>query len=72
MRPRFKCRKTPPATKSAILVQRDTCELNGANPFDYLSELQNHAVELAENQAAWMPWNYHLPLPPATTNQNPA
>jgi len=35
-----------------------TCELNGANPFDYLSELQKHAAELSKNPAAWMPWNY--------------
>jgi transposase len=35
-----------------------TCELNGANPFDYLTELQRHAGELARNPAEWMPWNY--------------
>jgi transposase len=35
-----------------------TCELNGANSFDYLTELQKHAAELAKNPAAWMPWNY--------------
>ena len=35
-----------------------TCELNDANPFDYLTELQKHAAELAQNPAAWMPWNY--------------
>lgn len=35
-----------------------TCELNGANAFDYLTELQKHAEELAENPSAWMPWNY--------------
>jgi transposase len=35
-----------------------TCELAGANPFDYLSELQRHASQLAVNPAAWMPWNY--------------
>jgi hypothetical protein len=35
-----------------------TCELNAANPFDYLTELQKHAAELAKNPAAWMPWNY--------------
>src|SRR5438552_3181407 len=35
-----------------------TCELNSANPFDYLTELQRHAEELTENPAAWMPWNY--------------
>ncbi len=35
-----------------------TCELNGANAFDYLTELQKHAEEVAENPSAWMPWNY--------------
>ncbi len=35
-----------------------TCELAGANPFDYLSELQRHARELADNPSAWMPWNF--------------
>ena len=35
-----------------------TCELNRANPFDYLTELQRHAEELKRNPAEWMPWNY--------------
>jgi hypothetical protein len=35
-----------------------TCELAGANAFDYLSQLQRHAAELAANPIAWMPWNY--------------
>jgi transposase len=35
-----------------------TCELNGANPFNYLTELQRHAEELQQSPAAWMPWNY--------------
>ena len=35
-----------------------TCELAGANPFDYLTQLQRHANELADNPSAWMPWNY--------------
>jgi transposase len=39
-----------------------TCELNGANPFDYLTQLQKHAAELAQNPAAWMPWNYQEAL----------
>jgi hypothetical protein len=39
-----------------------TCELNGANPFDYLTELQKHAGELAKNPAAWMSWNYRATL----------
>jgi len=39
-----------------------TCELAGANPFDYLTELQRHARELAGNPSAWMPWNYRETL----------
>lgn len=35
-----------------------TCELAGADAFDYLSQLQRHAAELMANPAAWMPWNY--------------
>ncbi len=35
-----------------------TCQLSGANPFDYLTELQKHAGDFAETPAAWMPWNY--------------
>ena len=35
-----------------------TCQLSGANPFDYLTELQRHAGELAANPQDWMPWNY--------------
>jgi hypothetical protein len=47
-----------------------TCELNGANPFDYLTELQKHATELAEDPAAWMPWNYRQTLQQAGTSEN--
>jgi transposase len=42
-----------------------TCELCSANSFDYLTELQRHAQELAANPAAWMPWNYRETLAPA-------
>jgi hypothetical protein len=35
-----------------------TAELCGANPFDYLTQLQRHAQELAQRPAEWMPWNY--------------
>ncbi len=35
-----------------------TCELCGANPFDYLTELERHAGELSANPEHWMPWNY--------------
>jgi transposase len=39
-----------------------TCELNGINPFDYLTELQRHAEELKRAPAEWMPWNYRATL----------
>jgi transposase len=39
-----------------------TCELNGVNPFDYLTELQRHAAELSAHPPAWMPWNYRETL----------
>jgi transposase len=39
-----------------------TCELNGANPFDYLTELQRHAEELKLRPSEWMPWNYRETL----------
>ena len=35
-----------------------TCELNDVNPFDYLTELQRHAGDIAASPADWMPWNY--------------
>lgn len=35
-----------------------TCNLSGANPFDYLTALQEHAVELSKNPDRWLPWNY--------------
>ena len=34
------------------------CELNAANPFDYLTELLRHTEELAAEPADWLPWNY--------------
>ena len=35
-----------------------TCQLCGANSFEYLIELERHAAELAAHPADWMPWNY--------------
>jgi transposase len=35
-----------------------TCELNGANPFVYLTELLRHSEELKQKPSEWMPWNY--------------
>lgn len=39
-----------------------TCELCGGNPFDYLTQLQRHAAELARDPGRWMPWNYRATL----------
>ena len=39
-----------------------TAELVGANPFDYLCELQRHAGQLKESPKQWMPWNYRETL----------
>ena len=41
-----------------------SCELCGADPFAYLTELQRHAVEAAREPAAWMPWNYQARASP--------
>jgi transposase len=35
-----------------------TCQLNEANPFDYLTELQQHTEALAVCPERWLPWNY--------------
>jgi transposase len=35
-----------------------TCQLNQANPLDYLTELQRHTDEVEACPERWMPWNY--------------
>ena len=35
-----------------------TCQLNEVNPFDYLTELQQHTEAIAASPERWMPWNY--------------
>jgi transposase len=39
-----------------------SCQLCGANAFDYLTELERHAEALAANPQEWMPWNYRQTL----------
>lgn len=39
-----------------------TCELNGANPFEYLTAIIEHADDLAAAPGCWMPWNYRATL----------
>jgi transposase len=36
-----------------------TCELEGVNPFQYLTALQRHAEALATDPVVWLPWNHH-------------
>ena len=33
-------------------------DMNGVNPFGYLTELNKHADELSTHPADWMPWTY--------------
>ena len=39
-----------------------TCELNKANPFDYLTELLRHPVAMKGHPVEWVPWNYRQTL----------
>ena len=39
-----------------------TCELNGANPLNYLTELISHTDDVRMNPNRWMPWNYRATL----------
>jgi transposase len=39
-----------------------TCQLNEANPFDYLTQLPRHTDQLAASPQFWMPWNYRAAL----------
>lgn len=45
-----------------------TCQLCGADPFDYLTELQGHAEGLGAGPENWMPWNYRERIEPAPRN----
>jgi len=49
-----------------------SCQLCGANPFDYLTELKRHADELPLDSGNWMPWNYRETLELADTTANAA
>jgi hypothetical protein len=43
-----------------------TCELSGANAFDYLNQLQINAVDIAKSPDRWMPWNYQENVKPVS------
>jgi hypothetical protein len=42
-----------------------TCNLCKVNPFDYLTQLQEHSSLLFKDPAKWMPWNYKKAIPSA-------
>lgn len=44
-----------------------TCQLNRVNPFEYLTALQAHSQDVAQDPTPWMPWNYSQALAPADT-----
>jgi len=39
-----------------------TCRFCGVAPFNYLLTLRHYAKQLAQDPAAWMPWNYQSTL----------
>ncbi len=39
-----------------------TCELNGVNPFDYLTSLMRNSKAVAADPESWLPWNYREAL----------
>jgi transposase len=47
-----------------------TCIHHKVDPFRYLTEVENHAAEIASDPEAWLPWNYAqrgpAPIPPPT------
>ena len=48
-----------------------TCELSGANPFDYLAELLRHRNELKRAPQEWMLWNYRQAIDPGAPSTGP-
>ena len=48
-----------------------TAELVGANPFDYLTQIQKHAKEVKNNPSQWMPWNYSDSVASAESGKTP-
>jgi transposase len=42
-----------------------TCELNGINPFDYLTRLVREGERIADDPGRWLPWCYESSTAPA-------
>jgi hypothetical protein len=39
-----------------------TCYFAGADPFDYLTQVQRHEQQVKADPARWLPWNYREQL----------
>lgn len=52
--------KTEPGAKIGDLFMSliHTCQLAGENPYHYLTQLQIHSAEVAQDPQSWLPWNY--------------
>jgi transposase len=48
-----------------------TCELNGINPFTYLTRLVCEGERIAGDPRRWLPWNYNAADEPAATPASP-
>lgn len=48
-----------------------TCELNGINPFTYLTRLVRVGERIAENPRRWLPWSYDAADAPTVTPASP-
>ena len=48
-----------------------TCQLCGADPFDYLTQLYRRSPELSHSRHDWMPWNYLDSLQHASCRDRP-
>ncbi|MCP3976407.1 MAG: transposase, partial [bacterium] len=48
-----------------------TAELEGTDPFDYLTELLKHPEEVELNPQDWMPWNYQTAVAAAEATAQP-
>ena len=48
-----------------------TCILCKADPFDYLTQIETHAADVAENPQIWMPWNYREQIESSETTPKP-
>ena len=76
--------RTAAGTKTGDIYMTliQTCQRNGIDPWDYLTELQLNHEAVKREPERWLPWNYKLTLalkgavppnpPPETTPKNPS